>query len=49
MAGEVILQICRNIPSELIEIFMLEKALHLVYDSEIHVKCAGIRLIFEIA
>jgi serine/threonine-protein phosphatase 4 regulatory subunit 4 len=48
MATEVIYKICQNIPTELIEIFMLEKALQLVYDSEINVKAAGIRLIFDI-
>jgi serine/threonine-protein phosphatase 4 regulatory subunit 4 len=48
MATEVIYKICQNIPTELIEIFMLEKALQLVYDSEINVKTAGISLIFDI-
>lgn len=49
MAEEVLLKICKSISTELLEVYMLEKILELVYDSDILVKCGAIHTIFSIA
>jgi hypothetical protein len=57
MAEEVLPRICSSITRELLETYILEKVptiiiiqiLELVYDSDIIVKCAGIKLIFGVA
>lgn len=49
MATEVLLRICKSISTELLEVYMLEKVLELVYDSDIAVKCGAINTIFRIA
>lgn len=49
MAEEVLLKICSSISTELLEVYMLEKVLELVYDSDIGVKCGAVNTIFRIA
>lgn len=57
MAEEVLLKICNNISTELLEVYMLEKVsiiklleiLELVYDADIKVKGGAVCTIFLIA
>ena len=48
MASEVLMKIASKLSPGLVELILLENILHLVYDSEINVKCAGIKLFFDI-
>ena len=48
MASEVLIKICKKVSTDVVELYLLENILHLVYDSEINVKCCGIRLFFDV-
>ncbi|CAD8195416.1 unnamed protein product [Paramecium octaurelia] len=49
MAEDVIVKVCQQLSSDLIECYLLEKIMELYYDTDIIVKSSGMRLFFSIA